>query len=305
MPVPLLTIYTDGSCSPNPGPGGWGAVIIPEKGKKRELSGRVADTTNNRMELQAPLEALRSLPASCRVAIYTDSTYVQKGITSWIDGWRRRGWLTLDKEPVKNRDLWEALDLELKRYQVEWFWVKGHIGHPDNERADVLAVAARGRVALPLMDETAIHIFMGITWKQKTKVGSWSAVLRYRQHMKVIGGVVQDSSANRIHISSASCALTSIKRRLPIRLYTTSGYLKDGASGWLKSWAANGWLTRAGTDVSNRDEWQKLSGILDEQSVAFFVIDKEMPPCHSQEAKVLASEWVTTPEHIMVPRDLL
>jgi ribonuclease HI len=278
-------------------------VIIPEKGKKRELSGRVAGTTNNRMELQAPLEALRSLPASSRLELYTDSTYVQKGITSWINGWRNRGWLTRDKEPVKNRDLWEALDRELQRHTVEWFWVKGHVGNSDNERADVLAATARGRVQLPLADETAIHIFMGITWKQKSKVGSWAAVLRYQQHIKVIGGVVHDSSANRIHITSVSCALASLKRRLPIRLYTTSGYLKDGASSWLRSWIANDWQTRAGTGVSNRSEWQELSEVLAKQSVTFYVIDKEMPPCHSQEAKILAGEWAALPENIMEVKD--
>ncbi len=267
-------------------------MIIPEKGKKRELSGRVAKTTNNRMELQAPLEALRTLPVSSRVAIYTDSTYVQKGISSWIDGWRRRGWQTLDKEPVKNRDLWEALDQELGRHQVDWIWVKGHAGDPFNERADVLAVAARGRLQLPLKDEAAVHIFMGITWRQKAKTGSWAAVLRYQNHVKDIGGVIQDSSANRIHIESASLALGSLKRRLPVRLYTTSSYLKDGAESWLNSWSANGWQTRGGTEVSNKKEWQKLSGILQELAVSFYVIDKDMPPCHSQEAKTLAGEWL-------------
>lgn len=292
MPAPLLKIYTDGSCSPNPGPGGWAAVIIPDKGKKRELSGRVAKTTNNRMELQAPLEALRSLPIASTVTLYTDSTYVQKGISSWIDGWRSRGWLTLDREPVKNRDLWEALDVELKRHQADWIWIKGHAGDPFNERADVLAVAARGRVQLPLKDETAVHIFMGITWSQKTKTGSWAAVLRYQNHLKVIGGLVQDSSANRIHIESTFLALSSLKRRLPVRLYTTSSYLKDGAESWLKSWSANGWQTRGGTKVSNKKEWLELSEVLREQAVSFYVIDKNMPPCHSQEAKILAAEWL-------------
>ena len=292
MSLPLVTIYTDGSCSPNPGPGGWGVVIMPDKGKKRELSGKVAETTNNRMELQASLEALRSLSAPCGVTLFTDSKYVQNGITKWITNWRNNNWLTADKEPVKNRDLWEALESEIQRHKVEWIWVKGHADDPHNERADLLAVAARGRSTLPLNDETAIHIFIGITWKQKVKVGSWSAIFRYRNHYKVIGAAIENSSANRIHIQSASAALRTLKRRLPVHLYTSSGYLRDGASNWLQGWERNGWHTREGKVVSNRDEWQKLQLVLQEASVTLHVIDKETPPCHSQEAKELAIEWV-------------
>jgi len=292
MSFAAVKIYTDGSCSPNPGPGGWAAVILPEKGRKRELSGKVSGTTNNRMELQAALEALKSLPGTCEVELYTDSKYVQNGITSWIDNWRRRNWLTTGREEVKNRDLWEALDLVMKQHQVRWFWVKGHADNEYNERADELAVKARGREVLPLDDQTAVHIFLGITWKQKAQIGSWAAVLRYQRHMKVIGGAVEDSSANRIHIQSATIALQSLKRKIPVHLYTSSGYLKEGASNWLKGWQRNHWETREGKVVSNKEAWQELSTVLQKLSVKFHVIDKEMPPCHSQETKLLAQEWV-------------
>ncbi len=293
MTLPTVKIYTDGSCSPNPGPGGWGAVLLPEQGKKRELSGREEETTNNRMELQAPLEALASLPAAHTVELYTDSKYVQKGITSWIDNWRKNNWLTAEREPVKNQDLWESLSQEMERHQVSWFWVKGHADDRYNELADGLAAAARGRMALPLSDETAIHIFLGITWKQKAQVGSWAAVFRYQNYFKVIGEGVEGSTANRIHIQSTLCTLRSLKRRLPVHLYTSSGYLKDGASNWLKGWERNGWLTREGKEVSNREEWKQLNSLLQHLQVTFHVIDKDMPPCHSQEAKELAREWVT------------
>lgn len=292
MSSATIKIYTDGSCSPNPGPGGWGVVILPEKGKKRELSGKAADTTNNRMELQAALEALKSLPVSSAVELYTDSTYVKNGITSWIENWRKRNWMTTEKEPVKNRDLWESLDKEITRHQVQWFWVKGHADNPYNERADELAVKARGREELPLDDQTAVHIFLGITWKQKAQVGSWSAIFRYQKHYKVIGGSVEDSSANRTHIQSAAAALRVLKRRIPVCLYTSSGYLKEGASSWLKGWQQNDWQTRDGKVVSNREAWQELNSLLQQLSVKFHVIDKEMPPCHSQEAKIIAQEWV-------------
>ena len=145
MSLPIVTIYTDGSCSPNPGPGGWGVVILPLKGKKRELSGKVENTTNNRMELQASLEALQALASPSTVQLYTDSKYVQNGISKWIVNWRNNNWLTAQKEAVKNRDLWEALNREIQRHKVQWLWVKGHADNPHNERADALAVAARGR----------------------------------------------------------------------------------------------------------------------------------------------------------------
>lgn len=133
-----VTIYTDGACSGNPGPGGWGA-ILRFGGHEKELNGGDYETTNNRMELMAAIEALNALKRSCTVNIYTDSQYVKGGITGWIEGWKRNGWKTAAKKPVKNIELWKALEEALKRHDVEWHWVKGHAGHPDNERADELA----------------------------------------------------------------------------------------------------------------------------------------------------------------------
>jgi len=133
-----VTIYTDGACSGNPGPGGWGAILISGEHRK-ELNGGEAETTNNRMELTAAIEALNALKRPCTVALYTDSVYVRDGITKWIHGWRRNGWRTADKKPVKNAELWQALEQALKHHKVDWHWVKGHAGHPENERADELA----------------------------------------------------------------------------------------------------------------------------------------------------------------------
>ncbi len=133
-----ITIYTDGACSGNPGPGGWG-VLLSWQGHKKELFGGDPDTTNNRMELMAAIQALENLNRSGRIALYTDSTYVRDGITKWIHGWKRNGWRTAAKKPVKNEDLWKRLELALTGHDVEWHWVKGHAGHPGNERADQLA----------------------------------------------------------------------------------------------------------------------------------------------------------------------
>ena len=136
-----VEIWTDGACSGNPGPGGWGA-LLRYNGTTRELSGAEPETTNNRMELQAAIAALSALKRPCAVVLTTDSQYVKGGITGWIFGWKRNGWKTADKTPVKNIDLWQALDEAVQRHHVEWRWIKGHAGHAENERADELARAA-------------------------------------------------------------------------------------------------------------------------------------------------------------------
>ncbi|MBX3529193.1 MAG: ribonuclease HI [Rhizobiaceae bacterium] len=135
-----VEIFTDGACSGNPGPGGWGA-LMRYNGKVKELSGGEAHTTNNRMELMAAISALNALKEPVRAELHTDSNYVRDGIMGWIEGWKRNGWKTADKKPVKNAELWQALDEARKRHDVHWHWVKGHAGHPENERADELARA--------------------------------------------------------------------------------------------------------------------------------------------------------------------
>ena len=144
----VVEIHTDGACRGNPGPGGWGA-LLRANGAEKELYGGEAATTNNRMELMAAIRALEALKRPSRVKLYTDSIYVMKGITTWIHSWKRRGWRTADKQPVKNQDLWERLERALGRHRINWHWVKGHAGNPDNERADALARAAirAGRAA--------------------------------------------------------------------------------------------------------------------------------------------------------------
>lgn len=133
-----VEIYTDGACRGNPGPGGWG-VLLRFNDKEKELWGGEAGTTNNRMELMAAIRALEALKRPSRVKLYTDSLYVMKGITTWIHDWKRRGWRTAEKKPVKNEDLWRELDALAAKHEIEWHWVKGHNGHPENERADQLA----------------------------------------------------------------------------------------------------------------------------------------------------------------------
>lgn len=143
-----VTIYTDGACRGNPGPGGWGVVMTSGKHEKL-LKGAEQETTNNRMELVAAIEALTALKRQCAVELYTDSQYLRRGVLEWMEDWKKRDWKTAAKKPVKNRDLWEALDRQLNRHEINWHWVKGHSGNPGNEQADALANDA--------IDEMLIH----------------------------------------------------------------------------------------------------------------------------------------------------
>ncbi len=133
-----IHIYTDGACSGNPGPGGWGALLL-SRGREREMSGGEAATTNNRMEMMAAIQALEALKGPSAVHLHTDSTYLRNGITQWIHAWKARGWRTADRKPVKNVDLWRRLEAAASTHDIKWRWVKGHSGHPENERADALA----------------------------------------------------------------------------------------------------------------------------------------------------------------------
>ncbi|MDE3122104.1 MAG: ribonuclease HI [Paracoccaceae bacterium] len=143
--MPDLFAYTDGACSGNPGPGGWGVLLLAREGeavvKERTLSGGEAETTNNRMELMAAISALEALARPSEITLVTDSAYVKNGVTEWIHGWKRKGWKTSTNKPVKNDDLWKRLDAAQSRHRVRWEWIKGHAGHPENERADELARA--------------------------------------------------------------------------------------------------------------------------------------------------------------------
>ena len=147
--LPHVTVFTDGACSGNPGPGGWGAVLQYGDTVK-ELKGGAALTTNNQMELTAAIEALSALKRPCEIELHTDSNYVKDGLTKWIHGWKKNGWRTADKKPVKNVELWQRLDAALKPHQVRWHWIKGHAGHAENERADQLA---REGVAMARLQE--------------------------------------------------------------------------------------------------------------------------------------------------------
>ena len=288
-----VTLYTDGGCRPNPGPGGWGAILLRDGKKPKELSGSEPEATNNRMELRAAIEGLRAVEQGSRVRLFTDSEYVRKGITQWIEKWRANGWKTAGKKAVKNAELWRELSAELDRHEVEWHWVKGHAGDRWNERADELASAAIPRAPLPVEDPGAVHLFLGAAHSGKRDTGAWSALLRFGEEEKSVAGRVPGASANRMHIFGAAAGLRELKRPVRVHVYTVSDYLKDGASSWVEGWRARGWRTREGRPVAHADLWRDLDGLLDPHEVHWHVASRTSMPPEMEEAKRLAKEALT------------
>jgi len=289
-----VTLYTDGGCRPNPGPGGWGAILLRDGKKPKELSGSEPEATNNRMELRAAIEGLRAVEQGSRVRLFTDSEYVRKGITQWIEKWRANGWKTAGKKAVKNADLWRELSAELDRHEVEWHWVKGHAGDRWNERADELASAAIPRAPLPVEDPDSVHLFLGVAHSGKRDTGAWSALLRFGEEEKSVTGRVPGASANRMHILGAAAGLGQLKRPVRVHVYTVSDYLKDGASSWMGGWRSRGWTTRDGRPVAHAELWRKIDELQHRHRVQWHVASRDLLPLEMEEAKRLAKEALTS-----------
>ncbi len=294
--LPKITIYTDGGCRPNPGPGGWGAVLLYGSAEVRELSGGEKEATNNRMEIRAAIEALRALETPHRVELFTDSTYLRSGITEWMSKWRAKGWKTAGKKDVKNRDLWEELSAVLEIHDVTWRWTKGHAGDQWNEAADRLASAAIPRAPLPLQDPKAVHLFTAVAYSGKKKTGTWGLVMRFGDEEKGLSGRSPGASPNRMHLLGAIAGLEELKRQVRVHLYTVSDYLKDGATAWVPGWKDRGWKTRDGKDVSHRDLWQRLDELSKHHRVEWHVVENTDLPEPMEYAKQLAKDALNLEE---------
>lgn len=292
-----FVVYTDGGCHPNPGRGGWGVVVLQDGQRVRELSGGEDDTTNNRMELTAALEALRALPDGASVDLHTDSTYVRNGITKWIAGWREHGWRTSDDADVKNVDLWQALDAAVLRHDLRWHWVRGHAGNAHNERADELASAAiksgQRRDVHTRAQAKAGHVdlFVAVSYSGKADRGAFAVLLRYGEAKKLLQGAEQSTSANRLGLLGMLTGLRALKRQLPVRVFCASDYVVDGATRWIAGWQQRGWKTAEGKPVVNQELWRELAELLGDhvEWVATGGIDQ---PELMQEAKEAASAAV-------------
>ncbi len=280
--LPEVVIYTDGACDPNPGPGGW-AALLRFGDHEKELTGADPDTTNNRMELQAVIAALDALKRPCRVRLHTDSEYVQKGVTEWMARWKAKGW-----KKVANRDLWEALDAAQQRHQIEWEWVRGHAGDPLNERVDRLAVSMIPRSALPLDDPDATHLFMGVSCLGIEGPGGWAVVVRSGDASQALSGYEAKTSANRLHLLAAVEGLSASPPNARVHLYTPSDYATQGAGQWVRGWAAQGWRTRDGQPVKHRELWQAIVAESATRQVTWHSLKSELRPDESRQAEELA-----------------
>ncbi|MBN1202335.1 MAG: ribonuclease HI [Anaerolineae bacterium] len=285
---PHVTIYTDGGAFPNPGPGGWGVVLIAANGQEKELSGADPDTTNNRMELTAAIEALRALKVPCEVTFYTDSEYLRQGISEWLPGWIQRDWQRSKDRIVKNQDLWQKLHAETLHHQIDWQWVKGHAGDEYNERVDRLATAAReqltGTAPAPVNEQLAgtapapvdehfapeYEIALRVTVAGPEGPGGWAARVSPVDQdapAAIHTGRETDTTSNRIQLTAALAVLRSLPPGAAARVYCPAAYLYGGMTDWVGGWQARGWVTRGKTPVQHSDLWRALVDEADQRTV--------------------------------------
>ena len=263
--LPRVTIYTDGGADPNPGPGGWGVVLLDELGKRtKELSGGEPRATNNRMELTAAIRGLEALKQRCRVRVRTDSQYLRRGVTEWLPGWIARGWRRKDGE-LQNEDLWRRLSELIREHEVSWEWVKGHAGERYNERADELATRALraqggGKAAAAPSPPVEAEVFLRVSAAKGQ--GGWAALVRQGGEERVLARGEPGKTANQLDLLGAVAALESLPPGTAIAVHTGSDYLRNGATGWIAGWKRRGWKTQEGQPVQNRDLWQRLDAAM-------------------------------------------
>jgi ribonuclease HI len=264
--LPEITIYTDGGADPNPGAGGWAAVLIdPTSGAARELSGGAPKATNNQMELTAAIRALESLKRPCRVRIYTDSQYLKKGITEWLPGWIARGWRRKDGV-LQNEELWRRLAQLIEAHPIRWDWVKGHASNRWNNRADELATLEirkqRGgsATAAAPAEPPAAEVFLRVSCAGRR--GGWASLVRHQGEERVLTGGLAATTANQLDLLGAIAALESLPAGISVALHTGSDYLRNGATRWIAGWKQRGWKTQEGQPVMNRDLWERLERAL-------------------------------------------
>ncbi|HEX9942499.1 MAG TPA: ribonuclease HI [Thermoanaerobaculia bacterium] len=264
-PLPEVVLYTDGGADPNPGTGGWAAVLIePASGTVREISGGEPRTTNNRMELTAAIRGLEALKRPCRVHLFTDSLYLRKGITEWLPGWAARGWRRKAGE-LQNEDLWRRLAELIEKHEVRWDWVRGHAGNQWNERADKLATLEirkrKGGAALAAPSaKPDAQVFLRVSCSGRK--GGWAALLRRGGEETVLSGGLESTTANQLDLLGAIAALESLPTGISVAVHTGSDYLRNGAARWLDGWKRRGWKTQEGQPVQNRDLWERLERAL-------------------------------------------
>jgi ribonuclease HI len=275
-PEPEVTIYTDGACDPNPGPGGWGAVLFYYKSGElieRALSGGDPDTTNNRMELTAAIEALHALKRPYRVHLRTDSEYLRMGITEWMPRWLATDWR---KGKIKNQDLWQELNALVGEHEVTWEWVKGHAGDVYNERVDLLARAAIPRPkSTPLAD--AAQVYIHASSPGGSGPGGWAAKICKGGEETILRGRHPSTGLNGLYLLAAIAGLECLPQGANVQVFTTSDYLYNGITKWIHDWEKRNWRTRDGGQVKYRGLWQRLDQLCQARQVKWVHVSHEPP----------------------------
>lgn len=259
---PRVIIYTDGGADPNPGPGGWAAILIHEaSGRIKEISGGEPYTTNNRMELTAAVEGLAALKQPCVVTLYSDSAYLVQGMTRWVRTWVAKDWRR-GKKPVENTDLWQRL-LELTQtHEVTWKWLRGHSGDRFNERADALVRQEIRRLYEEEPGRPAADAEVYLLTSARGEQGLWAASVRGRGAERLLHGEERNATSNQLDLIAAAEALHTLPEGIRVRVYTLSDYLRNGAMQWLSVWKQRSWRTREGAAVKNRELWERLEAEL-------------------------------------------
>jgi len=256
-----VTIYTDGGADPNPGIGGW-AAILKAGNHEKVLSGTEDYTTNNRMELQAAISALSALKRSSEVDFHTDSQYVQKGITEHIKKWVANGWKRKGRE-IANVDLWKELWELSEQHDISWLWVRGHSGDALNERVDRLARQARLSISpKAIMPEGIVRIYSRGACKGNPGPGGWGVVIEKGEETEQFSGSVARTTNNRMELLGVIEGLSFVDTEVPVQLITTSDYVYQGATRWIHGWRKRDWKKRDGKTISNIDLWQALNQIM-------------------------------------------
>ncbi|MFN2133248.1 MAG: ribonuclease HI [Anaerolineae bacterium] len=303
--APTVTVYTDGGCDPNPGPGGW-AAILDYGDHEVVLRGNAPDSTNNRMEIEAATSALAYLlgrHGRCHVELYTDSRYLRQGITGWIDDWFARGWVTKGGAPVKNQDAWRQLYELSHMHTVSWHWLRGHAGDPLNERADWLARAARRRLGTTTAPGTApaeavprdpavplVELSIGVSCIGSRGPGAWAVVMRDGEARTLMQGSSQDTTSNALYLEAATESLRAVDDRRPATVYAPSLYLVSGASEWISGWQRNGWRTKGGSEVKNREAWEALLRAAAPHAVSWKLVQESGGDDDVSEARRIAGQ---------------
>lgn len=270
-----VIIYTDGGADPNPGVGGWAAILRFGENEK-VLTGNAPSTTNNRMELQAAVSALKALTRPVQVEFHTDSEYLRKGISEWIEKWEADDWKRKGK-PIPNSDLWKSLRALSQNHEIEWFWVRGHSGDPLNERVDRLARVARQEIISQQSLSLAIpRLYVRGSCKGNPGPGGWGVVLEKDDETEQFSGSSQKTTNNRMELVAAIEGLKLLPTGSDVNLITASDYLYQGATKWIHGWRRRGWKKRDGKPISNQDLWKSLDKLMEQYNVRW-VNGKGMP----------------------------